>query len=155
VELMAGRPTITWVQDEPRPDSPEELAYRAGEAQRQAEVKACADARGHVWWLELEHPEDGAGVDLSCEFCPAGIDDLYPDGIDLISGDLDGVSVDAGRHNSPAPLLIPVDCEVRTTHFSNPIVGNDFDVEFTIAARGPARPVRWSPNQSNDGSEES
>lgn len=145
---------ITWVQDEPRPDSPEELSYRAGEAQRKAAVAECADARGHVWWLELEHPEDGSGIDLSCEHCPASIDDLYPDGIDLIGGDLDGVSVDAGRHDSPVPLLIPVDCEVSTHRISNPIVGEDFDVEFTIAPRGPARAIAWPPNQSNDNESE-
>lgn len=49
----------------------------------------------------------------------------------------------------------PVDTEVRTTRISNPIVGEDWDVEFTVAARGPARPVIWPPNQSNDNSEES
>jgi hypothetical protein len=43
---------------------------------------------------------------------------------------------------------------VRTTHTSNPIVGEDWDVEFTVTARGPARPVIWPPNQSNDNSQE-
>jgi hypothetical protein len=145
---MATNPVITWVQDEPRPDSPEDFAYRAAEAERAAEVAQCANGRGHAWWLELEHSEDGAGVSLSCEHCPAGVDDLYPDGIDLIGGDLDGISVDAGRHNSPVPLLIPVNCEVRSVHHSSPITGEDWDVEFTVTARGPARPVVWPPNQN-------
>jgi hypothetical protein len=149
-----GQPTITWGPGDLRPDSPEDLAYRDGEAQRQAEVVECADDRGHAWWLELEHPEDGSGISLSCEHCPAGFDDLYPDGVDAVNADVAGVEIAAGCHNSPVPLLIPVDCEVRTTHISNPIVGEDWDVEFTVAARGPARPVIWPPNQSNDNSQE-
>lgn len=139
----AGRHAIQWVQDEPRPDSPEDQEHQAAEAVRAIEVEACRQNAGHSWWLELEHPEDGARADLSCQHCPAGVDDLYPDGIDLIYGEFDGVSVDAGQHNSPVPLLIPVDAEVRTAHYSNPIVGEEWDVELIITARGPARPVRW------------
>lgn len=75
------------------------------------EVAACP---GHLWQLTIE---DCSLVDLTCELCPANVDDLLPDGHDQIwfqSGDLD---VKGGLHNLtdeqvPVPFRIPVDARV-------------------------------------------
>ena len=49
-------------------------------------VSMCQAARGHDWYLKID-PDDG--VSLYCRKCPAGIDDLYPDGADLLCGDFE------------------------------------------------------------------
>lgn len=50
-------------------------------------VASCRLARGHDWYLDI-NPYEGA-VYLDCRWCPAGIDDIYPDGIDLLNGDFE------------------------------------------------------------------
>jgi hypothetical protein len=50
-------------------------------------VAMCRIARGHDWQLDI-NPYEGA-VYLDCRWCPAGIDDIYPDGIDLLNGDFE------------------------------------------------------------------
>lgn len=49
-------------------------------------VSMCREARGHDWYLGID-PDDG--VHLDCRKCPADIDDLYPDGIDLLTGEFE------------------------------------------------------------------
>lgn len=50
-------------------------------------VQLCAWARGgHAWRLEID--PDG-GKDLACDHCPAGMDDLCPDGFDIAAGDFE------------------------------------------------------------------
>lgn len=49
-------------------------------------VAMCRMARGHDWYLDID-PDDG--VSLYCRKCPAGVDDLYPDGIDLLTGEFE------------------------------------------------------------------
>jgi hypothetical protein len=49
-------------------------------------VDMCRRARGHDWYLEIDPCE---GVFLDCRKCPAGIDDLYPDGFDLMTGEFE------------------------------------------------------------------
>lgn len=46
-------------------------------------VASCEERGGHWWWLEID-PDDG--VYLSCRYCPADVNDIYPDGIDLLAG---------------------------------------------------------------------
>jgi hypothetical protein len=57
------------------------------------------DFEGHVWrdlfvswcpehdWFLTIDPDDG--VYLKCGKCPAGVDDVYPDGIDLLVGEFE------------------------------------------------------------------
>lgn len=49
-------------------------------------VSMCRMVRGHDWYLEIG-PDDG--VSLYCRKCLAGVDDLYPDGIDLLTGEFE------------------------------------------------------------------
>jgi hypothetical protein len=51
-----------------------------GRAWRDLFVSLCP---GHDWYLTID-PDDG--VYLKCRKCPAGVDDVYPDGIDLLTG---------------------------------------------------------------------
>jgi hypothetical protein len=49
-------------------------------------IASCAERTGgHRWWLDWD-TEDG--LDLCCLHCPAGVDELYPDGNDLIFAEL-------------------------------------------------------------------
>lgn len=49
-------------------------------------VSMCQVVRGHDWYLEIDPDE---GVHLSCRKCPAGADDVYPDGIDMLTGEFE------------------------------------------------------------------
>jgi hypothetical protein len=54
-----------------------------GEAWRSLFVHQCP---GHDWYLHID-PDDG--VWLTCRKCPAGVDDVYPDGIDMLTGEFE------------------------------------------------------------------
>jgi hypothetical protein len=72
----------------------EEASYEQWRALREIEaderdqkVQLCVWARGgHAWRLEID--PDG-GKDLSCDYCPADMDDLCPDGFDIACGDFE------------------------------------------------------------------
>lgn len=49
-------------------------------------VGMCRMARGHDWYLEID-PDDG--VYLGCRMCPADVNDVYPDGIDMLAGEFE------------------------------------------------------------------
>lgn len=77
--------------------SEEEAAYREGwrwearpdlesEAWRALFVHLCEQDGGHDWYLEID-PDDG--VTLGCRTCPAWVDDVYPDGMDLLTGEFE------------------------------------------------------------------
>lgn len=96
-----------------------------------AAEQAVAACPGHVWLLVLE---DNGEVDLSCERCPAGVDDLYPDGHDMIFYSADGIEVEMGHHNLPdddTPVRIPVTAHV----LSGRDYWGDYEVELIIEAR--------------------
>jgi hypothetical protein len=58
------------------------------EAWRRLEVQLCEDERrGHNWWLDLDPSDDS--ITLRCLHCPAGIDDVCPDGHDLMIGEFE------------------------------------------------------------------
>jgi hypothetical protein len=57
-----------------------------GEAYRALFVRLCERDSGHDWFLAID-PDDG--VTLGCRKCPAGVDDVYPDGIDLLTGEFE------------------------------------------------------------------
>jgi hypothetical protein len=54
-----------------------------GQAWRDLFVSRCPE---HDWRLTID-PDDG--VYLKCQRCPAWLDDVYPDGIDLLTGDFE------------------------------------------------------------------
>lgn len=50
-------------------------------------VALCSQVQGgHDWLLEID---PGDGVSLCCQRCHAVTDDIYPDGIDLLTGDFE------------------------------------------------------------------
>lgn len=107
-------------------------------------LESCVEwNRGHLWDLELLHQDDGGGVELCCSYCPATVEDLCPDGVDLISGEVAGVDVRNGLHNSDVSMTVPVTAKVLTEHYSNPIVGNDWSVDILVTQRGPVTAV-WA-----------
>lgn len=111
-------------------------------AWRQWEIECCVESNGsHAWELELEHPDDGSGVQLGCAHCPAGVDDLFPDGHDLISVDLPGIVVEYGRHSSAEPLIVPVTAEVWTTRHFSLDYGYDYDAGIELTQAGSARAI--------------
>lgn len=92
--------------------------------------------RGHLWELELDHPEDGSGVTLWCSYCSAGVDDVYPDGQDLIDCDLEnGITVRSGVHNSQVQAVIPVSVKLWKQYY----YFGDWDVGIALEQIGPAR----------------
>lgn len=72
----------------------DEARHEAWRAQQEIEadehdqkVQLCAWARGgHSWRLEID-PD--SGKDLTCDHCPATMDDLCPDGFDIAAGDFE------------------------------------------------------------------
>ncbi len=65
----------------------DEDAYRAREALawawRRWELASCEERGGHWWFLDIS-PDDG--IWLSCTGCGADVNDLIPDGFDLMTG---------------------------------------------------------------------
>jgi len=109
--------------------------YREAEEERERLVATCV---GHEWEMHLE---DDDFVSLCCTRCPAGVDDLYPDGVDLLYAEFDNdAKVDAGKHDSPVPLIVPVEVEVIPSRMWTDY-GWEHDVEIQIHQRGPARLV--------------
>lgn len=49
-------------------------------------VSMCRTVRGHDWYLEID-PDDG--ISLYCRKCWADTDDVYPDGIDMLTGEFE------------------------------------------------------------------
>lgn len=97
-------------------------------------VLACP---GHLWELLLEPCED---VMLHCTRCPAGVDDLYPDGLEMIyySSDDGTLVIEAGSHNyecddDTAAVRIPVNAWVLTSRN----YWGEYDVEMIIEDREP------------------
>lgn len=70
----------------------EQLDYRVLRALLDAwaawEIACCEERCGHRWWLDI-HPgdgTDGVSVELRCQHCPAGPDDIFPDGQEVLCG---------------------------------------------------------------------
>ena len=114
--------------------------YVEAEQARKRAVSACVD---HEWEMHLD---DDDFVVLRCTHCPAGVDDLYPDGVDLLYVEFDnGVKVDAGKHDSPVPLIVPVDVEVVLGRMWTDS-GWEYHLEIQIQQRGLVRLVDVSPD---------
>lgn len=86
-----------WLEDHRWEDkSPEQRAAETAWAWDQWVIVSCAERnRGHQWWLDWDEED---GLWLHCQYCPAGVDELYPDGQDLIECMLPA--------NGPKPLII-------------------------------------------------
>ena len=104
----------------------------AVERERRALVEVCkASETGHDWWLDLDHPEDDTFVSLRCSWCPAGVDDVYPDGWQMIFLEHEGVAVVEGKHNAPEAMSLPVTVDVRNwSHWTD--YGYEYDAELII-----------------------
>jgi hypothetical protein len=65
----------------------DEDAYRAAEslawAWHQWKLASCEERGGHWWFLDIS-PWDG--IWLSCTYCGGDVNDLIPDGFDLMTG---------------------------------------------------------------------
>lgn len=71
----------------------DEATYEAWRAEQdiaelchQGRVAMCEAHGGHAWRLEIDPYGDR---ELSCEHCPACMDDLLPDGFDVACGDFE------------------------------------------------------------------
>lgn len=104
--------------------------------------EACVAKHGnHDWLLKLEEPDEddvpGGDVQLHCGRCPAGIDDIYLDGQDMIylwvSGDM---VVEAGRHKLPYATTYEVDVAVQNLSHWNMEYGYEYDFELNVTLRG-------------------
>jgi hypothetical protein len=74
---------------------------------------SCVERNGgHDWHAELPCREDGGSITLFCPNCPAGVDDLYVDGVDLIHGEVDGIPVENGMARSLDYYTAPVNVRV-------------------------------------------
>lgn len=65
---------------------PAQQAGETAEAWAAWVIASCAERNGgHSWWLDWDADD---GLWLHCEHCPADVDELYPDGQDLIFAEL-------------------------------------------------------------------
>lgn len=107
------------------------------EAWRQWMLASCEERHGgHLWQLDLHHPDDGAGVHLGCSYCLAGVDDVYFDGHDLIFLEADGITVAGGRHDSPRAAVIPVSVEPWGAKYWTDY-GWEYDAGLDVWPTGP------------------
>jgi hypothetical protein len=95
------------------------------DAWHRLEVQLCEDERrGHNWHLDLD-PFEGCAT-LRCLHCPADIDDLCPDGHDLMVGEFE---VYPARGADPGYVL--------SLNFGSVWVNGEDRQGFTYGWRGP------------------
>jgi hypothetical protein len=84
---MSPKITLREITGEELARAEEQWAYSSMLEQcRLWAVSMCRMARGHDWYLEIDPYE---GVYLSCRMCPAEVDDVYPDGQELLTGEFE------------------------------------------------------------------
>ena len=125
------------IEPEKPPEDGDFLNWLEG---RDRTIAECASRpSGHRWQIQ---GEPGDEPSLSCQDCPAGGDDLYPDIHDYLAYDetpdrIGGHEVMWGRRlpDGAEPYEIPVTVEFeeirRMTDY-----GTDYDVEIHIIPRG-------------------
>lgn len=123
------------------------------EAQRRWEIEeawaawakySCVERHGdHLWQIELDGLEnEGGSVSLSCRYCPASSHDLYPDGIDVVYGEVDGIPIENGTHRSLVDYTAPVTAELHTQYYpGGPWGGDEWDVWVTVESVSAV--ARW------------
>lgn len=117
--------------------------------------EAIAACSKHEWLLRLpglDEDPDVAYVEVSCERCPATMDDWFPDGhLSLFLYDEDGTELIhegmcvSGRQET---LVIPVTMEVLSTRHYSPWSGEEWEVEIIVEPRGPTRVESYEPDPS-------
>lgn len=121
-----------------------------GEAYRALFIHRCEQAGEHDWYLEID-PYDG--VLLRCRTCPAWLNDVYPDGADLLTGEFEVMPgyvlglrlADVEVNGKPCYGLFtygwrgPVSVELETvTYTSMDWIGNEYDAWIIVEARHDA-----------------
>lgn len=105
-------------------------------------MAACAAREsGHRWQVEAEPGEEPC---LSCQDCPAGGDDLYPDIHIYLACDEEPDTI--GDHkvlwgrplpDDAEPFTIPVDVRIESHRYTSmDCIGYEYDVEIHVALRG-------------------
>lgn len=104
---------------------------------------AVENCPGHLWVLALWEPEDDCQVGLSCERCPATMDDLYPDGHSMLYlyAEDGRPIIEEGHSLLKHAWTIPVNITINSWYHSNPIVGEEWEIEMEVTERGPWRPM--------------
>jgi hypothetical protein len=113
--------------------SPAQQAGETAEAWTRWMIASCAERNGgHAWWLEWDCDD---GLDLHCQHCPADVDELYPDGQDVLFGELPAahgliLKIDSGS--------VPLDTKVLA--WSGPVLAR---VEQEYRPGGPWGGPEW------------
>lgn len=120
--------------------SPFDLNGPVAEAWRRWEMASCVERHGgHLWMAELLHPEDCSGVNVYCDYCPAGIDDVFIDGTEFAYGRLGSITIEDGKHDCDDPRLpfeVPIDLSVEIREWiSMNSIYPEVDVEITLSPR--------------------
>lgn len=144
-------PKLTWkiLTGEELARAEEQWAYSSVlEKCRLWAVGMCQAAHGHDWYLEIDPYE---GVYLSCRKCPAGVDDVYPDGQDMLTGEFEvypgyvlglrfaDVEVNGEfchglfTYGWRGPVTVELHVEEYT---SMDIIGAEYDAWIEVEARG-------------------
>lgn len=107
--------------------------YDTLNAWRLWEIESCIERnRQHYWICEIMYDE--TSVSLTCENCPADLNDLLVDGVDLVYGTFKEVEISNGIHNSAVDLKIPVYLSIDATRYG--YLGNyEYDVFVNLTER--------------------
>lgn len=149
---MSPKISLRLIEGEELARAEEQWAYSSMvEKCRLWAVSMCRVARGHDWYLEID-PDDG--VYLGCRKCPADVNDVYPDGSDLLYGDFEvcpgyvlglrtgGVEVNGRWRDGLFAYgwrgAVTVDLHVEK-YTSMDWAGTEYDVWIEVAERDPGR----------------
>lgn len=127
----------------PSYDDPADRAWWTAEAWRRWLIASCEEWNGgHLWVADLDGATvlvDGRKVAgnawIECAACPAGVYDLDPDGGCCVYGEVAGITINGGLHESLLDLeQIPVSVELRTERYSTRD-GVEWDVFIEVSDR--------------------
>lgn len=99
----------------------------------QERIKAIEQCPEHSWVMHLEQPEDDPFIDVFCVSCSADFGEVYPDLLDLIFLEVEGITVRNGGHDSARYAEIHV--TIKVTSLQDYL--GDWDVEVLTEASGP------------------
>jgi hypothetical protein len=121
--------------------SPAEQARETDWAWDRWRISSCAEWHGgHSWWLDWDEDD---GLHLVCLHCPADVNELYPDGTDVLGAELplpDGqvLVIDGGATALDAPVQEwhgPVRARVETAYYpGGPWGGPEWDAWIVVEA---------------------
>ena len=101
---------------------------------------SCVERGGHHWWLDVVRWPDDYEISVYCSACPAGVDDLHPDGLCMLYGEIPmpfgGVmSIDAGEVSGRyiPEWHGPVQAHLEVEHYpGGPWDGDEWDVRIIV-----------------------